>query len=371
MKPNSFVRHLSAHTPVSYIQENVSVPILHNFAALENDFGISPRVTAAWRTLNPATLSHYPPRNAGKLKHVIASWLGITPKMVAIGNGSDELISHIASAFIEPEHAVVIQTPTFFRIIEAVQKMKGHVIEISAHQKNAFSLDRNLCRRITVEAKKRHAEIIWLCTPNNPTGAVLHRKHITWILRQTNALVVVDEAYQELCDPLERQSAVHLLRSHKNLIVTKTCSKAFGLAGARVGMLLAHPEIIKIIDAWRLNFPISSVSLALATAALADNAHLVRLSKMVATERAWLFFCIRNLPNLEIGADSQTNVFLLRHKTKHLHALLLQEGILTADFNRMNGLHGMKFVRITIKRHKENLALIRALKKICEKETSI
>ncbi len=366
MKPNSFVTHFLSHKPASYIPAASSVPVRYNFAALENDFGISPKVKAMWQTLDPTILNHYPQRDAGELKLVIASWLGITPKMVAIGNGSDELISHIASTFVEPGQAVVIQTPTFFRIIEAVHKMKARVIEISANQENAFALDRALCRRIIAEVKKNRAAVIWLCTPNNPTGAVLDRKHIAWILTHTKTIVVVDEAYQELWDPQNRQSAVRLLKSHKNLIVTKTCSKAFGLAGARVGMLLAHPEIIETIDAWRLNFPISSVSLALAVAALKNTTHLVRLSKKVATERAWLFSGIRKLPDLEIGAESQTNVFLLRHKTKNIHALLLHEGILTADFNRMNGLEGMHFVRITVKQHKENLVLIKALKKSCD-----
>ncbi|MEK7532905.1 MAG: aminotransferase class I/II-fold pyridoxal phosphate-dependent enzyme [Patescibacteria group bacterium] len=365
MKPTSFVKHFLSHKPASYIPAASAMPVHHNFAALENDFGISPFVAKAWRLLDPKFLTHYPDRNAKALKNAVAAWLAVKPSMIALGNGSDELISLIAQTFVEPEHAVVIQTPTFFRIIEAVHKVKGLVIEVAADRTIGFALDRDICRRIIDAANEHHASVIWLCTPDNPTGAVLDRKHIAWILTHTKALVVVDEAYQELCDPRNRQSAIHLLRSHKNLIVTRTFSKAFGLAGARVGMLIAQPEVIETIDAWRLNFPVSHVSLVLAEAALKDTRHLIRIQKMVAKERAWLFRAIRKLPDLEIGASSHTNVFLLRHKTKNIHALLLHEGILTADFNRMNGLEHMRFVRITVKQHKENLALISALTKFC------
>jgi histidinol-phosphate aminotransferase len=371
MKPNSFVKHFLSHKPASYIPAASPLPVRHNFAALENDFGISSGVGRALRSFDPASLAHYPERNATAMKNTIAAWLNVSPSMIAIGNGSDEFISHVAGVFIEPGKSVVVQTPTFFRIIEAVHKMKGKVIEIAADRKKGFALDSDVCRRIVAAANEYHASVIWLCTPNNPTGEIMDRKHIAWILAHTKALVVVDEAYQELFDPANRQSAVHLFGSHKNLIVTKTFSKAFGLAGIRTGMLIAQPNIIETIDAWRLNFPVSSVSLVFAAEALKDANHLMTVSREITKEREWLFGAIRKLPCLEIGAESKTNVFILRHKTKNLHSLLQNQGIMTADFHQMNGLRGMRFVRITVKRHKENLALIRALRIVCGNGSTI
>lgn len=370
MKFNSFVRQFLKHKPVSYIPSPGHTVIRHSFAALENDFGISPAVRRAWRTMNPDMLNQYPDRSMTEFRKAAASWLGISADMITVGNGSDELITHIANMVIEPGQSVVIHTPTFFRIIEAIQKMKGRVIAVRANHAQSFALHRSLCERIVHEAKKHRAPVIWLCSPNNPTGAVFRLEDIGWILRHTRSLVVVDEAYMELWDPAQRQSAVRLLKSHTHLIVTKTLSKAFGLAGIRVGLLLAHPDIIRAVDDWRLNFPVSSVSLTLATAALRDTEHLTRISRAIARERKRIITAVQTIPQLEIGTASQTNVLLLRHKTRDIHALLLDEGIMTADFNRMNGLEGLRFVRITVKRHRENTALIAALKTCCGKDSS-
>lgn len=360
VKLNSFWHHAVSHQPATYIP-NQGVIVHHNFAALENDFGVSPVVAKAVRTVRNVELNHYPDRNAGSLKTKIASWLGLTPDMVALGNGSDELISLIAQVFVEPGSSVVIQTPTFFRIIEAVHKMKGAVVPVAARKERRFGLDAQLTDKIIQAVKKHRATLAWLCTPNNPTGAVMDLSSVDRIAGETKALVVVDEAYQELWDPQNKKSAVTLIPKHDNLIVTKTFSKAFGLAAIRVGMMLGNPALVSAIEAWRLNFPLSSVSLRIAEAALGDTGHLIRIHRDVSREREFLFRHIAKLPGLELGAVSKTNVFLLRHKTKNLHALLLKEGIMTADFNRMNGVENMRFVRITVKRRKENLALVKAL----------
>ncbi len=370
MKMNSFWHHAAAHPPATYIP-NQGVIVRHNFAALENDFGSSPVIDKAIRTLRNAQLNHYPDRNAVTLKTKIASWLDLTPDMVELGNGSDELISLIAQIAVEPGKSVIVQTPTFFRIIEAVNKMKGAVVPVAAQKDSGFALDEQFVDGLMTAAKKNRAALIWLCTPNNPTGAVMNSASIDRIAGSTKAFVVVDEAYQELWDPENKKSAVRLIPKHDNLIVTKTFSKAFGLAAIRVGVMLGNPKLISAVDAWRLNFPLSSISLRIAEAALSDTDHLIRIRNKVSRERNMLFRHIAKLPMLELGAESKTNVFLLRHKTDDLHALLLKQGMMTADFNRMNGLEHMRFVRITVKRRKENLMLMKALTASCGKETSL
>ncbi len=366
MKPNSFWQHAAANRPATYLP-NSDIIIHHNFAALENDFDVSPAVIKALQTVCQLKLNHYPDRNAGKLKTKIASWLGIASDMVALGNGSDELISLIAQVFVEPKSRIVIQTPTFFRLIEAIHKMKGVVTPVTAPKERHFALDAEFANNIIATAEKKQASIIWLCTPNNPTGAVMNLALIERIAASTKALVVVDEAYQEIWDPQNKKSAITLIPKHDNILVTKTFSKAFGLAGIRVGMMLGNPNLISAIDAWRLNFPLSSISLLIAEAALEDTNHLNIIHKQVALERTFLFENIAKLPEFELGAESKTNVFILCHKTKNLHELLLKKGIMTADFNHMNGLEGERFVRITIKQHAENMALIMALEQ-CRRE---
>lgn len=363
MRLNTFARHHMAHRTASYIPASES-RILHNFAVLENDFGVSPAVRTAWKKLTIKGLPKYPDRNASDLTNAIARWLHVRPDMVALGNGSDELVSVVTQILVEPGSAVVVQTPTFFRIIEAIEKMKGNVVAVPALPQRNFALDMDMAGRLVQAASAHRAALLWVCSPDNPTGVPMNVSVLRWILTHTAATVIVDEAYEELADPENKNTAVRLLSDHPNLIVTKTFSKAFGLAGLRVGMMIGKPEIIRVVDSWRLNFPVSSISLALAAAALSDIHHLQLIHEKVVRQRKRIEVAVRKIPSLELGGQSQTNVIILRHKTGNLHRLLLKHGIMTADFNRMNGLEGMRFVRITVKRPAETSALIRTLKQI-------
>ena len=129
-------------------------------------------------------------------------------------------------------------------------------------------------------------------------------------------------------------------------------------------MAIGDSNVIKSLDKWRLNFPISSLSLNIASSALDDLKFLGKVHVHFEAERQFLFTGIDRLPNLERGGESKTNVFLLRHTKERLFDLLLKEKILTADFNMMNGLERKRFVRITVKSHSENKLLLKALEKV-------
>ena len=312
----------------SYVPRSVHDQNIHNFAVLENALGCSPKI----KTLT-LPLHEYPGVEIIKLKSKIANWLRITPDMIVLGAGSDDLINLIPQVFLEPEEKVFVKIPTFFRILEAIHKVRGRLINTPDH-----------------------AKLVWLCNPNNPTG------EITNIKINPDQLTIVDEAYQEICDPKNEKSTLNLLPKNKNLLITKTFSKAFGLAGIRVGFAVGHPEIINILNRWQTNFPISSVSAQIAQMALDNLDFLSFVHGHFAREREFIFDELSNLNNIE-HSQSQTNVFIARHKKAKLFNLLLKENILTADFDQANGLENKGFVRITIKQHKENALLVNALKK--------
>lgn len=364
MKPNSFWQHMMAQSLTNYVAPVPNNKDLHNFAALENAMGCSPVVQAKISELLASSLNSYPDRDAIGLKTKIAKWLNIDTSMITIGNGSDELINLIPQVFIEPGDRCIIQTPTFFRIIEAVHRMKGKLILVATTGQENFALGDDFISKVKKEIKNSQPSIVWLCSPNNPTGELLDVKFIEEIAERTNALVVVDEAYQEICDPVNDHSAVKLINKHTNIIVTKTFSKAFGLAGVRAGFLIANPKIIEAFEKWRLNFPISSISLKITNMALEDIGFLKKVHEHFTNEREFLFSNIDKVPNLKRGGDSKTNIFILRHTKGRLFDLLLKEGILTADFNNMNGLENQGFVRATIKLRPENELLLKALRKV-------
>lgn len=336
MHPNSFWQNLVNQNIGTYIPVGHHDQNLHNFSALENALGCSPKISVPVLPLNI-----YPGPELSALKQKIAAWLKVTPEMIVLGNGSDDLINLIPQVFVEPGDQVYVQIPTFFRIIEAVHKMKGKLV-----------------------ADPENSKIIWLCSPNNPTGVVTDLNVIDKLAGGTDALVVIDEAYQEIFDPENKQSAVRLLNKHPNLLVTRSFSKAFGLAGIRVGYVVGNKDVIGPLAKWQLNFPISVLSAKIAQEALDNLDFLKVVHDHFDTERKFIFGNIARLENIELGGKSETNVFILKHKKAKLFDLLLREGILTANFNQMNGLENQGFVRITIKKREENELLVNALRKI-------
>lgn len=364
MKPNSFWHHQNEQKLGTYIPKPGRGKNLINFAALENAFGCSPVVTKKIQKLTCEPLNSYPGSEMENLRVKIATWLKIRPGMILLGNGSDELINLVPQVFLEPEENVVVQTPTFFRILESVHRMKGNIIKVNTASENGFALGKSFTKELLGAIKITRPKIVWLCSPNNPTGVVMDVELIDKIAGETDALVVVDEVYQEFFDPENKKSAIRLLGKHKNILVTKSFSKAFGLAGIRVGLAVGTPEIIGALAKWQLNFPVSILSAKIAQNALEDQNFLKQTAKKFSDERRFLFEKIKKLENIQVSDKSQTNVFILRHRNKNIFDLLLKEEILTANFNQMNGLEDQNFVRITVKQRRENQLLINALRKI-------
>src|SRR3989344_5449296 len=360
---NSFYNHTMQANIPSYVPQIQGFHSRADFSTLTNVFGPSPLVRKALPSLLKDPMNLYPMRNPVRLKEKIASWLTIDPSMITVGNGSDELIAIIPQVHLEPGDHCVVQTPTFFRIIESLHRMKGEVLTVPATDETNFVLGQRYIESVFAASKRTNARITWLCSPNNPTGETIELDHITWLSRRVPGLLVVDEAYQEFFDPKNNLSATRLVDKHDNIIVTKTFSKAFGLAGIRVGFAISSPHLIDALERWRLNFAISSLSLRIAEAALDDISFLQKVHERMDTERTFLFTNIDKLPQLKRGGHSKTNVFILKHTNGNLFDLLLKRGIVTADFNEMNGLEHLGFVRITVKTRSENEILLQALRK--------
>ncbi len=359
---NSFTQFLLKNKPSGYVPKHDSSSV--NFSNLENALGFSPKVKKAIKKVDFNDINQYGDRSSSALKKKISHWLRIPVEVVSLGNGSDELIDRIAEIFIEPNDTVITQTPTFFRVIEASLKMKAKVETVKAREREGFSLDGAYVSRMIQAIKIKKPKIVWICTPCNPTGETMSLEGIKKIAATAKGIVVVDEVYQELYDAENRQSAARLISKHNNILVLKSFSKAFGLAGIRVGFIIGNPAIIDIFEKTRLNFNISVFSQKIAEAAIDDLLFVKHCSHFFQKERAWLFAEIKKLPTMVFGADSKINVFILRHKTKDLFQELLRRGILTADFRNANGMEGKGYVRVTIKTRKENKMLLKALKEI-------
>jgi histidinol-phosphate aminotransferase len=297
-------------------------------------------------------LNRYPDPTCGELRRPLAEWLCVEPERIWIGNGSDEGLDRIVRAFVEPGEPVVIAEPTYgmYRIV--AETHGAHIRDAALD--GAFDVDPE-----AVLAVAGGAKAVFLCSPNNPTGNDLSADRVTRLAEAFDGLVVVDEAYVEFS---ERPSLAPRTREHRNLVVLRTFSKAWGLAGARVGYLVADPEVIGYLNRVSLPYPLSVTSLRAAAAAL------TRVNEMEATRARILAERARLAARLAAMGypvfPSQANFLLVRvPAAREVYRRLAGEfGIIVRDRSRLPRLDDC--LRVSVGRPKDTERLCAALETI-------
>ena len=364
MKINICTNFWLKHQVSSYINRNKELSNFIHFDMGECTFGSNLKLLKSLNSFKSKDFASYPEAGARKLKEAIAKHEQLLPAMVTVGCGVDELIETIPRLLLNPGDKTIVVTPTFFRFIEACQRQAAQVVEIPMAEKNSFNFGGQIAQSVIKKSHQVNAKLIWLCSPNNPTGKVIDPDLIAKIVKKSGSFVVVDEVFNGFLNPKLANVNLNLVKSSKNVMLLRSLSKAHGLASLRVGWGIAHPETVKLFEKWRLPFNIPKLSQQLAIAALSDKKNLAKTRKLVAKERLFINQQISLLCQLEFCSGSQTNIFMLRHKKKDLFQELLKRGILTADMRQANGLQRKGFVRITIQNRKNNLRLLSALKNI-------
>jgi histidinol-phosphate aminotransferase len=271
----SYVRAIAPYQPGKPIAElaremGLEESGIVKLASNENPRGIGPRTRAAIEAAI-GDLARYPDGNGFELKAALSRRYGVDAGAVVLGNGSNDVLELVASAFLGTGRAAVYAQHCFAVYPLATQARGARGIEVPA--KNfAHDLDA-MARAIDDETY-----VVWLANPNNPTGTHARGEEIEAFLRRVpeRVLVVLDEAYNEYLPPERRADSVKWLKRHPNLVVTRTFSKAYGLAGLRVGYGLAHPSVADVMNRVRQPFNVNSVALAAAAAALDDMEFVAR-----------------------------------------------------------------------------------------------
>lgn len=230
------------------------------------------------------TLNRYPDRDAVRLRDALGTYLGaeaevgpIDHSRIWVANGSNEVMQQLLQAFGGPGRKALTWTPTYSMYEEYARNTFTEFVTV---QRNAdYTIDAATAAG-TVRLLK--PDVVFLASPNNPTGTSMSLDVIEAIIDEFDGMVIVDEAYAEFRRP-GVPSAVSLVARHPRLVVTRTMSKAFGFAGARVGYLVAHPEVIDVLRVVRLPYHLSSLTQAVAMTALA---HTVELKEQVRQLRA-------------------------------------------------------------------------------------
>lgn len=329
----------------------------------ENPYGPSPVAAAdISRAVGEAavSLNRYPDREFVELRDALAAYLNtsggrdITPAMVWAANGSNEVMLQLLQAFGGPGRVALSFAPTYSMYPEYARDTMTEWV--AGHRAEDFSLDLDAARRLVEE---RRPSVVLLPSPNNPTGTALPPEAVTVLCEaaasyEPGGLVVVDEAYGEF-RRAGTPSALELLPRHRNLVVTRTMSKAFALAGARLGYLAADPAICDAIRVVRLPYHLSAVTQATALAALRHAPELLGRVDDLRAERDATVVWLRE-QGLEV-ADSDAN-FVLFGRFADRHALwqgLVDRGVLI----RETGPEG--WLRVSVGTADEMAAFRRAL----------
>lgn len=346
------IRELKAYKP-----EEILCPI--RMEANENPFTINSSLKdRVLESISRISLNRYPDSLATDLRKQISAKSGIKPENIIVGNGSDELIQMLITAFCENEDKVLFPVPTFSMFGIIAKSFGVNTIEIPLDSEWDIDL-----AEIKKSYEKNLPKIIFLSTPNNPTGNCFSENKILDIIEKTYSLVVVDEAYADFCG----KTFIDQLKHSKNLIILKTLSKV-GMAGLRVGYLIASKEIINILHKIRLPYNSNSLSQAAAKVILTNNEIVESQVQQIIKGREFLLEELKKLKDKEGITPFHSNANFILFKTEKdadaIHRKLTEEGVLIRNLNGDGPLKNC--LRVTVGRPEENDAFIKALKKVAQ-----
>ena len=305
-------------------------------------------------------VNRYPDPHQRKLKEQIARLRGVDVGNILIGNGSDEVLDLLFRVFCEPRRDAVITLPPTYGMYKVLANVNtvGH---IEVPLTTAFQPDVDEILRHSGE----HTKILFLCSPNNPTGNLLDRSLVLELLEGFPGLVVIDEAYIDFAGD---EGYVPLLEAYPRLVVTQTLSKAYGLAGIRVGVGLANPEVINYLKRVKPPYNVNELSQRTALEALEKSSRTRAMIKELKNEREKLREALSGISLVKELFPSDANFILARVDNAALrYQQLIEKGIVVRD--RSGQLHCENTLRFTVGTPEENAVLLRTLREL-EKETS-
>ena len=299
-------------------------------------------------------INRYPDANCENLRNSLLKKYSLEKKCdCIIGNGSDELIQLICMAFLKSDNTILCPHPSFSMYKKIAQVLKLRFEEVPLREN--FSL--NISKMIE-KIKELDPAIIFLAYPNNPTGNLWSKDDINLIIKETNGIVVIDEAY----GAFSGESFLEEINKFDNLLVMKTFSKV-GLAGLRLGYLFGESSIIKQINKLRLPFNINSISQKISKLYTEDCKFINIQIKEIIKNRELLIDMLKDIKNIQ-AYDSKTNFILfkiLQGSADEVFSKLLADNILVKNMSKTPGLNGC--LRVTVGTKKENDIFIQSLKK--------
>jgi histidinol-phosphate aminotransferase len=323
-----------------------------NLASNETPYRL-PRAVVNGLCQSIAEATRYPDPSYRRAKGAVAAYCGCSPDAVSVGNGASELLATLASVTLDPHARVVIPIPSYslYLFVAMAQNASLDLVQMDPPG-FAFDVDR-------VIGHARDASLVLICSPNNPTGATVPASMITRLHDETRAIVAVDEAYAEFAG----RSVLRFLKSHPRLMVIRSCSKYFGLAGLRVGYAVGDPELIDRMERVRLPFNVSRPAVAGLELVTRRHAWFAATARRIVSDRRVLAAAVARNTRCRV-LPSDANFLLIKLpdglSPGSVMEWLLSQGIIVRDVSGMPGL-GDGYLRVTVGTPADNRRFVRAL----------
>ena len=340
--------------PIEELQRELGLKRAIKLASNENPLGPSPKALAVLSE-SAATLHRYPDGGAFRLREALADRWKVTPDHVILGNGSDEILGMLARAFLSPGDEAVMADQTF-----VIYKMEV----TAAHGKPVVVPLKHWCHDLPAmaDAITDRTRLLFVCNPNNPTGTMVTAADVARLMERIppDVIVAFDEAYYEYVRSPQFPDSMAYVRQGRNVIVLRTFSKIYGLAGLRIGYGITRPEITNFLNRVRPPFNANSLAQQAALAALGDDGHVARSRTVNGTGMGQMTAGLKALGFEPVSSEANFLYFDVGREGRAVFEALLREGVIVRHIEG-------PMLRVTIGLEEENNAFLEAFQRVLKK----
>jgi histidinol-phosphate aminotransferase len=357
------VKKLDPYVPGKSIPEiaqkyNINPETIIKLGSNENPLGPSKKAVEAIKG-NLHLISQYPETNLEELKAKLALYSGVDSSNIIIGgDGADEILDVLGKTLIEPGDEFIVPLPSYM-YYEFTLKIHGGVPVYAKWDMEKNKLD----VESIIAALSEKTKIIFLCTPNNPSGTLIDKEDIKRVLESTDALVVADEAYFEFSEV----NNVDLLKDYDNLLLLRTFSKVFGLSGMRIGYALANPEFVEYMHRVKPVFSLTKLSYVAASAVIDDEEYIKKSIEIGIQSREFLYENMSKFDKLEVYPSKSNYLLVGVEKTgmtsSEFAEELLRRGVIVRDCASFKGLDEY-WIRVSVGTMEEDARFIEILEEL-------
>jgi histidinol-phosphate aminotransferase len=327
---------------------------LHRLNNNENALGPPSSARKIIQGFAPARAAIYPSGDAYDLRHRLAAHFGKHPDQFLVGNGANEVIAFVVKAFCAPGDNIVTADRTF-AVYEWLATFSG--IEPRLVPLRDFAFD----AEAMAAAIDDRTKVVFVCNPNNPTGTYWRNEQLLWLLEQIDGrcILVIDEAYCEFVESEDFPDGMQLIKRHPNLVVFRTFSKMYGLAGLRIGYLAAQQELVHAIRRTCIVYSVNSLAQAAAEAALEDSGHVERTRALIRSSRAFLMAELDRLGLPYVAGEGNFLMIRLPMSDTLAYRRLMHQGFM---IRAMTGFRFPDWIRVTLAERPVMEGLVEALR---------